>query len=76
MDASRTSSHAVLMELERGLRAAAPSVDTVLVFEASGEELGAIRVAGKRAAHFDHVRYRIGRQQRLPARHWMAIGRA
>ncbi|MBC5816713.1 MAG: GGDEF domain-containing protein [Candidatus Eremiobacteraeota bacterium] len=58
-EASRTSSHAVLMELERGLRAAAPSVDTVLVFEASGEELGAIRVAGERAAHFEHVRYRI-----------------
>ncbi len=59
LQASRTSSHAVLDELERGVRAAAPSVDAVLVFEASGEELGAIRTGGERAAHFEHARYRV-----------------
>ena len=59
LQASRTSSHAVLDELERGVRAAAPSADAVLVFEASGEELGAIRACGERAAHFEHMRYRV-----------------
>ncbi|GAC1387559.1 MAG: hypothetical protein NVSMB31_00040 [Vulcanimicrobiaceae bacterium] len=58
-EASRESSHAVLSELERTLRGTAPSVDTVMIFEAIGEELGAIRVGGERAAHYDHVRYRI-----------------
>lgn len=57
--ASRTSSHAVLSELERRVRAVAPSIDTMLVFEASGEELAVIRAAGERAKHFEHARYRI-----------------
>jgi diguanylate cyclase (GGDEF)-like protein len=57
--ASRTSSLAVLSELERGVRALAPSIDAMLVFEASGEELAVIRAAGERARHFESARYRI-----------------
>ncbi|MDP9016707.1 MAG: GGDEF domain-containing protein [Candidatus Eremiobacteraeota bacterium] len=58
-EASRESSYAVLSELERTIRGTAPSVDTVMVFEAAGEELGAIRVGGERAAHYEHVSYRM-----------------
>ena len=58
-EASRESSHGVLNELERTLRGTEPSIDAVLVFEAHGEELGAIRTGGERAVHFEHVRYRI-----------------
>jgi diguanylate cyclase (GGDEF)-like protein len=58
-EASRESSQDVLSVLERAVRDAAPGIDAVMVFEAAGEELTALRVMGERTRHFGAARYRL-----------------
>ena len=59
IDASRRSSRELLETLDRTLRGMDPAIDTVMVFEAVGEELCCVFVSGDRAEHFSQVRYRL-----------------
>lgn len=66
--ASRDSSQAVLVALDRTLRVFDPSVDAVLVFEPDGEDLRCVYAGGPRTEHFSSLRIPRDRPASLPAR--------
>ena len=66
--ASRESTNAVLLALDRTLRALDPSLDAVLIFVPSGEELACVYAAGPRAEHFSGMRVPRDHPASLPAR--------
>jgi diguanylate cyclase (GGDEF)-like protein len=66
--ASRESTRAVLTALEGALRTMEPSLDAVLVFVPSGEDLACIYAGGARTEHFEGLRVRRDRAVTLPAR--------
>lgn len=63
--ASRESSNAVLVSLDRMLRALEPALDAVLVFEPTGQELVCIYVGGQRAIHYHRSAHACDQQTLL-----------
>jgi diguanylate cyclase (GGDEF)-like protein len=66
--ASRESTNAVLLALDRTLRVLDPSLDAVLIFVPSGEELACVYAGGPRAEHFSGMRVPRDHPASLPAR--------
>ena len=66
--ASRESTQAVLVALERTLRVLDSSVDAVLIFTPQGEELACAYAAGSRTEHFSGMRVARDHPGALPAR--------
>jgi diguanylate cyclase (GGDEF)-like protein len=65
--ASRESTCAVLVALDRTLRVLEPSLDAVLVFVPSGDELACIFASGRRSEHFRGARVRRENTASMPA---------
>jgi diguanylate cyclase (GGDEF)-like protein len=74
--ASRESSAAVLIALDRTLRVLDPAIDDVLVFVPETEELACIFAGGGRSEHFRGVRLRRDASDSLPARAALCAHRA
>jgi diguanylate cyclase (GGDEF)-like protein len=68
LDATRTSSDAVLNALDRNLRSLDESIDTTMIFAASAGELRCVYASGTRAEHFRRCTLRRDDLARLPAR--------
>lgn len=68
MEASRTSSDAVVAKLAATLRERAPSLDSFLVFSPAGEELACVYAEGARVEHYRDARFSRVDERRLPAR--------
>lgn len=66
--ASRESTRAVLVALDRTLRVLEPALDAVLVFAPSGDDLTCVFAAGARSEHFEGARIRRDDSASLPAR--------
>jgi diguanylate cyclase (GGDEF)-like protein len=66
--ASRDSSQAVLAALDRTVRVLDPAIDSVMIFEADGEDLACVYCAGPRTQHFAATRIRRDQSGTLPAR--------
>jgi diguanylate cyclase (GGDEF)-like protein len=66
--ASRESSRAVLVALDRTMRVLDPSLDAVLMFAPDGEELACVYASGQRTEHFASVRIPRDGTRSLPAR--------
>jgi diguanylate cyclase (GGDEF)-like protein len=58
LDASRTSSEAVIAALARALRGGEPAIDAVLAFIPSGNELACVFADGARVEHYASARLR------------------
>lgn len=67
VDASRISSLRVIELLDRAVRVCEPSVDVVLAFVPSGDELACIYASGERAAHYRQIRLRRDAGDSLPS---------
>jgi diguanylate cyclase (GGDEF)-like protein len=68
LDASRTSSAAVLAVLDASLREVDVRIDSVLVFVPAGNELVCVRVSGTRVQHFERLHLRRDDAARLPVK--------
>lgn len=68
MAASRDSTQTVLAALDRTLRAFDPSLDAVLVFRCTDEELACVYASGARCEHYAGLRLRCDNPRALPAR--------
>lgn len=66
--AARESTRAVLSALDRTLRVFDSSLDAVLIFAPSGDDLHCVYAAGPRAENFEGVRVRRDGSGALPAR--------
>jgi diguanylate cyclase (GGDEF)-like protein len=67
LDATRTSSEAVLGVLDRNVRSLNDGVDTTMVFAASAGELRCVYASGARAEHFRRCSLRRDDLRQLPA---------
>jgi diguanylate cyclase (GGDEF)-like protein len=67
LDATRTSSEAVLAALDRNVRCLDDGVDTTMVFAVSGGELRCVYASGARAEHFRRCSLRRDDLRRLPS---------
>ena len=68
LDATRTSSDAVLGVLDRNVRRLDAGLDTMMVFAASAGELRCVYASGARAEHFRRCSLRRDDLRQLPAR--------
>jgi diguanylate cyclase (GGDEF)-like protein len=68
LDATRTSSDAVLAALDRNVRSLPCGVDALLVFAARDGELACVYASGARAEHFGRTSLRREDLRSLPAR--------
>jgi diguanylate cyclase (GGDEF)-like protein len=68
LDATRTSSEAVLGVLDRNVRRLDEGIDTTMVFAASAGELRCVYASGSRAEHFRRCSLRRDDLRQLPAR--------
>jgi diguanylate cyclase (GGDEF)-like protein len=66
-EAARQSVAALHAELERALRATAPALDCIVIFEADESVLTCVAAAGARVAYFNGVRIARTDRTRLPA---------
>jgi diguanylate cyclase (GGDEF)-like protein len=67
LDATRTSSEAVLAALDRNVRSLDGGIDTAMIFAASGGELRCVYASGARAEHFRRCSLRRDDLRQLPA---------
>jgi diguanylate cyclase (GGDEF)-like protein len=68
IEASRSSSEAVIVRLAETIRRREPDIDTVLAFAPRGEELSVFYSDGPRVEHFSGLRVRRDTDAYLPAR--------